>query len=283
MIPIGTIAVVTKPVTCVRSRVGVNSSVSGTAITATPATPAPTTKRSSARYHQPPSGAAARAPVASENVRMPAISGRRRPKRSPARPQSDAAEDGADACAHQHERRLAEGQVPLVGYVGHDERDQEEVEQVQHGADHHRRRQQVEAAAERRLVERLAASGSGPSSAFRGRRADAEAGSPVRPRPWSSGSPPRARPRGPTAGSASAMRASAVKPEELASGRSPNSTTNSASSPSAAAAAAGGQAAGRARHAGPLRSLPRRPRAARRSDGLAAVCSRTTTTPRCTR
>ena len=36
MIPMGTIAVVTNPTTCVRSRVGVNSSASGTAITATP-------------------------------------------------------------------------------------------------------------------------------------------------------------------------------------------------------------------------------------------------------
>ncbi len=41
--PIGTIAVVTKPTSVVRIRVGVNSSVSGTAITATSATPAPTT------------------------------------------------------------------------------------------------------------------------------------------------------------------------------------------------------------------------------------------------
>ena len=78
-IPIGTIAVVTNPATCVRSRVGVNSSASGTAITATPATPAPTIKRKIAMYHQPPSGASAIAPVASENIRMPAISGRRRP------------------------------------------------------------------------------------------------------------------------------------------------------------------------------------------------------------
>jgi hypothetical protein len=87
MIPTGTIAVVTKPTTRVRNRVGVNSSASGTAITATPATPAPTTTRSAAMYHHPPSGASASAPVASENMRIPAISGRRRPMRSPARPQ----------------------------------------------------------------------------------------------------------------------------------------------------------------------------------------------------
>jgi hypothetical protein len=70
---------VTKPTSVVRIRVGVNSSVSGTAITATPATPAPTTIRPSARNHQPSSGASASSPVATENVRMPAISGLRRP------------------------------------------------------------------------------------------------------------------------------------------------------------------------------------------------------------
>ena len=88
MMPIGTIAVVTNPTTRVRRRVGVNSSASGTAITATPATPAPTTRRSNATYHQPPSGASASAPVASENITMPAIRGLRRPTRSPSRPQT---------------------------------------------------------------------------------------------------------------------------------------------------------------------------------------------------
>ena len=146
---------VTKPTTRVRSRVGVNSSASGTAITATPATPAPTTKPQSAMYHQPPSGASASAPVASENIRMPAISGRRRPRRSPARPQTMLPPIAPTPGAQQHRRRLPERQVPLVGQVGDDEGDQEEVEQVEHGADHHRARQQVEAPRQRRLVERL--------------------------------------------------------------------------------------------------------------------------------
>ena len=75
----GTIAVVTKPVTLVRSRVGVNSITIGSAITATPATPAPTTNRKMAMNHQPSSGASAITPVPSEKIMRPAMSGRRRP------------------------------------------------------------------------------------------------------------------------------------------------------------------------------------------------------------
>ena len=78
---------VTNPTIRVRSRVGVNSSTIGTAITATPATPVPTMKRKIVMNHQPSSGASAIAPVPSEKIRSPAISGRRRPWLSPSRPQ----------------------------------------------------------------------------------------------------------------------------------------------------------------------------------------------------
>ena len=137
-----------------RSRVGVNSSTIGTATTATPATPAPTTNLKIAMNHQPSSGASAITPVPSEKIINPAINGRRRPKRSPSLSPHDAAGDRAEPGAQQHHRRLAEREAPLVVQDRDDERDQEEVEQVEHRADHHRGRQDQVAPRERRLVER---------------------------------------------------------------------------------------------------------------------------------
>ena len=192
-----------------------NSSASGTAITATPATPAPTTSRRAAMYHHPPSGASASAPVASENMRMPAISGRRRPRRSPARPQTMLPRDRPDARGQQHHRRLPERQVPFVGQVGDDEGDQEEVEQVQHRAHHHGPGQQVEAPCQRRLVERLqhrggrAAQGVAPPRA-RPARACGRSSDASTPAPAVITSAPASSTQNPAAGSASPTSRSVV-------------------------------------------------------------------------
>jgi len=76
-------------------------------------------------------------------------------RHAPAQPVSgatpdDAAGDRAHTGGQQHRRRVAEREVPFVGEVGYDEGDQEEVEQVEHGADHHCSREDPEAGTERR-------------------------------------------------------------------------------------------------------------------------------------
>ena len=204
--------------------------------------------------------------------RMPAISGRRRPRRSPSAAPDDAAADRAHARGQQHHRRLAERQVPLVGQVGDDEGDQEEVEQVEHRADHHRAGEHVEAARERRLVERLAGRGaraaSGSPSARR-RRVARSSCQRERRRPG------QRQPRAPTsstqkpaAGSASPISMSVVRPEEVTSGRSTISTITSAITARATAAQRGQalpRASARARAAPPSpRRSPRAPTSAGR-------------------
>ena len=260
MIPMGTIAVVTNPTTRVRSRVGVNSSASGTAITATPATPAPTNRRSRAMYHQPPSGASASAPVASENSRMPAISGRRRPTRSPRRPHTMLPPIAPTPGSQQHRRRLAERQVPLVGEVGDHERDQEEVEQVQHGAHHHGAGEHVEAARQRRLVERLqewgacGRQGSFGAGARRARAASASAAAPA-----SATHAPTSSTQKPASGSASPVSISVVRPDgrdvgDVADQHDPQRDHGQ-----------GGGGPGRQALPRPARPAARRPRSRRRS------------------